>query len=133
MSASVGDADATVHLRLRGRMGEDALTALRQQLAACLSSGVTAIRVHADEQEELDLQVLQALHGVADYLRRRGGELTILGARPRVLTTIAINELDRLLPRSAAQRVAPVAKQPRGTAAVGGKEPGLPPRGEKVP
>ena len=128
-----GDGDATVHLRLRGRLGEDAVTALRQQLAACLSSGVTAIRVHAEEQEELDLQVLQALHGVGDYLRRRGGELTIVGARPRVRTSIAINELDHLLPRSAAQRVAPVAKQPPGAATAGSSGHLLPPREEKVP
>ena len=61
---AAGSGDATVPISLRGRIDESALTCLRQQLAACLRSGVNAIRVHADEQDDLDLVVLQALQGV---------------------------------------------------------------------
>lgn len=89
---------ASVHLRLIGRLGDEDLTALRQQLAACLCSGVTDIRVHVEEQDELDLPVLLALHGVAGYLQRRGGALTVVGARPRVVAAMTINDLVHLLP-----------------------------------
>lgn len=104
-------ADATVHLRLARRMREDDLNALRQQLAACLGSGVTDIRVHVDEHEDLDLEVLRTLHGAGEYLRRRGGAVTLVGAQRRVLTKIAINELGQLLGRTRGAATAPALRE----------------------
>lgn len=89
---------AAVHLRLRGPIGDAELATLRQQLATCLHSGVNDIRMHVDEQEDLPLPVLQALHGVACYLHRHGGALSVVGARPRVRRKIRVNELHLLLP-----------------------------------
>lgn len=100
MSAQAEQADATVHLRLPRRMGDDELSGLRQQLAACLGSGVTDIRVHVDEHEDLDVEVLRTLHGAGDYLRRRGGAVTLIGAQRSVLAKIAIYELGQLLERA---------------------------------
>lgn len=97
--------DATVHLRLPRRIGEDELNGLRQQLAACLSSGVTDIHVHVDEHEDLDLEVLRTLHGAGEYLRRRGGAVALVGTQRRVLAKIAIHELGQLLGRT--RRTAP--------------------------
>lgn len=103
--AGVPDADvdeqAVVHLRLRGVVGEEELTGLRQQLAACLSSGVTDLRVHAHDQDDLDVAVLQALAGVAQHLARRGGSLHLVGASPRVRRRLRVHELEHLLPRRA--------------------------------
>lgn len=103
-------ADATVHLRLSRRMGEDELNGLRQQLAACLGSGVTDIRVHVDEHEDLDVEVLRTLHGAGEYLRRRGGAVTLVGAQRRVLGKIAIYELGQLLGRTRRPATAPAVR-----------------------
>ena len=92
------DRSASVHLALRGRLDDDAVMALRQQLATCLASGVHDIRVRADAQQDVDLQVLQVLQGAADHLARRGGSLTVTGVQPGVLKRIRIHGLDRLLP-----------------------------------
>ncbi len=89
---------AGVHLRLRGRLGDDDVTALRQQLATCLASGVTHIRVHLDEQSDVDLPVLQVLQGAGDYLAKRGGRLSVLGAGPAVVKKMRIHSLERLVP-----------------------------------
>lgn len=89
---------AAVHLRLRGRLGDDDVTALRQQLATCLASGVTDIRVHLDEQSDVDLPVLQVLQGAGDYLAKRGGRLSVLGAGPAVVKKMRIHALERLVP-----------------------------------
>ena len=89
---------AGVHLRLRGRLGDDDVTALRQQLATCLASGVTDIRVHVDEQTDLDLPILQVLQGAGDYLAKRGGRLYVLGAGPAVVKKLRIHSLERLAP-----------------------------------
>jgi len=94
----VVDSHASVHLRLRGRLGDDDVTALRQRLAACLSSGVSDIRVHLEDQPDVDLAILNVLKGAGDYLRSLGGSLVVVGAQPRVLSTIRMNGLDRLLP-----------------------------------
>ena len=108
-------ADATVHLRLSRRIGEDELNGLRQQLAACLGSGVTDIRVHVDEHEDLDVEVLRTLHGAGEYLRRRGGAVTLVGAQRRVLAKIAIYELEQLLGQTRHPATAPVVRN-RATA-----------------
>lgn len=110
MDPQAENADATVHLRLPRGLGDDDLGGLRQQLAACLGSGVTDIRVHVEEHEDLDIDVLRTLHGAGEYLRRRGGALTLVGAQRRVLTKIAIYELDQLLGR--ARRVATASAAP---------------------
>ncbi len=89
---------AGVHLRLRGRLGDDDVTALRQQLATCLASGVTDIRVHLDEQSDVDLPVLQVLQGAGDYLAKRGGRLSVLGAGPAIVKKMRIHALERLVP-----------------------------------
>jgi anti-anti-sigma regulatory factor len=89
---------AGVHLRLRGRLGDDDVTALRQQIATCLASGVTDIRVHLDEQSDVDLPVLQVLQGAGDYLAKRGGRLSVLGAGPAVVKKMRIHGLERLVP-----------------------------------
>ena len=101
---------AGVHLRLRGQLGDDEVTALRQQLATCLASGVTDIRVHVDEQSDVDLPVLQVLQGAGDYLAKRGGRLSLLGAGPAVVKKMRIHSLERL--------VQTVADGPRSGAAV---------------
>lgn len=92
------DRQASVHLTLRGRIDDEAVRGLRQQLATCLASGVNDIRVRADEQQDLELQVLQVLQGAADHLARRGGSLSVTGVQPKVLSRIRIHGLDRLLP-----------------------------------
>jgi hypothetical protein len=89
---------AGVHLRLRGRLGDEDVTALRQQLATCLAGGVTDIRVHVEEQADLELPVLQVLHGAGDYLAKHGGRLSVLGAAPGVVKKMRIHGLERLLP-----------------------------------
>ncbi len=98
MSEAARADSAAVHLHLRGPIGPDGLTCLRQQLAASLHSWVHDIQVHADDQEDLDLGVLQALSGSHAYLAGTGGRLTLLGARPRVLSHIAIHNMAHLLP-----------------------------------
>ena len=89
---------AGVHLRLRGRLGDEDVTALRQQLATCLASGVTDIRVHVEEQSDVDLPVLQVLTGAGDYLAKHGGRLSLLGAGPAVVKKMRIHGLERLVP-----------------------------------
>lgn len=106
----LGQGDATVHLRLPRGMRDDDLAGLRQQLAACLGSGVTDIRVHVEEHEDLDVDVLRTLHGAGEYLRRRGGAVTLVGAQRRVLTKIAIYELEQLLGRTRRPATAPVVR-----------------------
>ena len=108
---------ATVHLRLRGSLdGDDEVTALRQQLAACLASGVTDIRVHVEEQARLALRALQVLSGAGDWLAKQGGRLSVVGAGPAVLTTMKVYGLERLLapapaaPVAAAAAVLPLAE-----------------------
>jgi hypothetical protein len=95
--------DATVHLRLRGPgRSDEELAALRQQLSACLVSGVRDIRVHLEEQEDVELRALQALEAAADHLRGIGGSLTVHGASSRVLDKLAVHDLAGLLPAQAA-------------------------------
>ena len=76
---TVTDAErpSAVCLRVRGPVGEDTLTTLRQQLAACLCSGVTHLGVQLDEPAAGDVRVQSALQGADAYLRRRGGGLTV--------------------------------------------------------
>lgn len=93
-----GERSASVHLTLRGRLDDETVTLLRQQLAACLASGVSDIRVRIDEQVDVDLRVLQVLQGAGDHLAGRGGSLVVTGAQPRVLSRIRIHGLERLLP-----------------------------------
>ena len=95
--SAASSGDATVHISLRGRIDESAMTCLRQQFAACLRSGVKVIRVHADEQDDVDLVVLQALQGVHTYLTRHGGTIGLLGAQPRVLSKLAVHSLGHLV------------------------------------
>lgn len=111
---SATDGSAAVHLRLRGRLTDDDLTALRQQLATCLQSGITDLKVHVEEQEDLEVPVLQALDGVQRHLARSGGSLTLLGASPGVRRTVAVNGLQALLPEPAAtaEPADPVAEAP---------------------
>lgn len=45
----------------------------------------------------------EALNGVAEYLHRRGGSLTLVGVQPAVATKIAVHGLSRLS-ASAARR-----------------------------
>jgi hypothetical protein len=90
--------DATVHLRLRGPgRSEEELAALRQQLSACLVSGVLDIRVHLDDQDDVELRALQALQAAGSHLRGIGGSLTVHGASRRVLDKLAVHGLVALL------------------------------------
>lgn len=104
-----GSGDARIHLHLRDRRDDDLATAVRQQLAACLASGARDIAVHADDQPELDLDVLRTLQGAAQYLASCGGALTLVGAQPRVLDLLRIFELDavRLAPARPEEVVEP--------------------------
>ena len=106
------DGQATVHLNLRGRLDDEAVTALRQQLSTCLSSGVDTIRVRVDEQPDLDLQVLQVLQGAADHLAQRGGSLTVHGVQPKALSRIRIRGLERLLPEGEGGRAPQIEPYP---------------------
>lgn len=104
-AAPVGAQRPTVRLRVQGRAGEIDLDGLRRQLAACLCGGATRISVVLSEQHEVDVPVLQALNGVAEYLHRRGGALTLEGVQPRVATKIAVHRLTRLSAASAWRQV----------------------------
>ena len=107
--------DAGVHLHLRGTLDEDAVTALREQLAACLGAGIRHITVHVDRQEDLELPTLQVLQGAARYLRSRGGSLVLVGAQPAVLRRLAINDMTDLLgPQEVARKSAAAARRARG-------------------
>lgn len=110
------DRQASVHLTLRGRLDEDAVMGLRQQLATCLASGVNDIRVRADEQQDLELPVLQVLQGAADHLARLGGSLIVTGVQPKALTRIRIHGLDRLLPEAEEPVADADVAEPRPTA-----------------
>lgn len=94
-------AGATVHLRVRGRLDDEGLAGLRQQLATCLASGVTDIRVHLERQTDAALPALQTLRGAADHLAREGGSLLVLGASPEVSTRMRTYGFERLLPDAA--------------------------------
>jgi anti-anti-sigma regulatory factor len=85
-------------LRLRGRPHDALVTELREHLADLVAGGERHIVVRAEEQHELDLAVLQALHAMSAHLASRGGSLVLLGAQPRVRTVIAIHGLSTLLP-----------------------------------
>lgn len=87
---------AAVQLHLDGAVGDDEVAGLRRQLAACLCGGATHVSVLLHQQRDVDLRVLQALNGVAEYLHRRGGALTLVGVQPRVATKIAVHGLTRL-------------------------------------
>ena len=87
---------STVQLRLQRAVGDDDVAGLRRQLAACLCGGATHVSVLVGEQPDVDLTVLQALNGVAEYLHRRGGELTLVGVQPHVAAKIAVHGLTRL-------------------------------------
>lgn len=106
--------DAGVHLHLRGTLDEDAVTALREQLAACLGAGIRHITVHVERQPELGLPTLQVLQGAARYLKGRGGSLVLAGAQPSVLRRLAINEMTELLaPQELGRRTAAIARRVR--------------------
>lgn len=91
-------AGAMVHLRVRGRLDDEGLAGLRQQLATCLASGVTDIRVHLERQADVDLPALQTLRGAADHLAREGGSLLVLGASTEMSTRMRTYGFERLLP-----------------------------------
>lgn len=106
--------DAGVHLHLRGTLDEDAVTALREQLAACLGAGIRHITVHVDRQPDLELPTLQVLQGAARYLAGRGGALVLVGAQPAVLRRLAINEMTDLLgSQEGARKTAAAARRAR--------------------
>lgn len=108
--------DAGVHLHLRGVLDEDAVTALREQLAACLGAGIRHITVHVEHQDDLDLPTLQVLQGAARYLRSRGGALVLTGAQPAVLRRLAVNEMTDLLgPQEVARTSASATRRARRT------------------
>jgi anti-anti-sigma regulatory factor len=108
------------HLRLRGAVHDEFVVDLREHLVAALAIGVRHVVVHADEQTELDLVVLQALHAMSGHLTGRGGSLILLGAQPHVCTVIAIHGLDALLAadpaRAARAVVSPKAGLPSAPA-----------------
>jgi anti-anti-sigma factor len=116
-SASFAEAarqDAGVHLHLRGTLDEDAVTALREQLAACLGAGIRHITVHVERQSDLELPILQVLSGAARYLTSRGGSLVLAGAQPAVLRRLAINEMTDLLgSQEGARKTAAAASRAR--------------------
>jgi anti-anti-sigma factor len=113
-SVTSATADAGVHLHLRGTLDEDAVTALREQLAACLGAGIRHITVHVDRQPDLELPPLQVLQGGARYLSTRGGSLVLVGASPAVLRRLAINEMTDLLgPQEVACKSAAAAARAR--------------------
>ena len=106
--------DAGVHLHLRGALDDDAVTALREQLAACLGAGIRHITVHVERQHDLELPTLQVLQGAARYLKGRGGSLVLVGAQPLVLRRLAINEMTDLLgPQEGARKTAAAAQRAR--------------------
>jgi hypothetical protein len=74
------------------------------QRAACLCGGATRISVVLGERHDVDIALLQALNGVAEYLNRRGGELTLEGVQPRVGAKIAAHGLSRLSAADASRR-----------------------------
>ncbi len=91
-------AGATVHLRVHGRLDDEGLAGLRQQLATCLASGVTDIKVHLGPQVDVGLPALQTLRGAADHLAREGGSLRVVGASPEIVTRMRTYGFERLLP-----------------------------------
>ena len=99
--------DASVHLHLRGRLDDEGLAGLRQQLARCLASGVCDIVVHAETQPDLDLPALRTLYGAAAYLAASGGRLLLAGAQPVVLSKLRVFELDDLLPGPGVRSASP--------------------------
>lgn len=114
-AAVAAAADAGVHLHLRGTLDEDAVTALREQLAVCLGAGIRHITVHVDRQPDLELPTLQVLQGAARYLATRGGSLVLSGAGPAVLRRLAVNEMTDLLgPQEVAGKTAAAARRARG-------------------
>lgn len=106
-----GDASDAVLLCLHPSADGDT-AGLRQQLALCLAAGITRIEVDVHELDGLDGPALQALQGVADYLRRRNGSLTVVGAGDRVLGATASRRLELLLPSAPAD---PVPTRPSRT------------------
>ena len=113
-SADATRQDAGVHLHLRGTLDEDAVTGLREQLAACLGAGIRHITVHVDRQPDLELPALQVLQGAARYLKGRGGSLVLAGAQPAVLRRLAINEMTDLLgPQEAGRKTVAAARRAR--------------------
>ena len=100
MTTTDGRTAASVLLRLY-TAGDDETARLRQQLALCLATGIDQIRVDVRRLDHLTLPALQALQGVSDYLRRKGGALTLVGAGPRVLATVTHLSLTQLLPSTA--------------------------------
>ncbi|MCW2665753.1 MAG: hypothetical protein JWN57_715 [Frankiales bacterium] len=89
--------DDAVHLRLGGRLHEEDCNRLRQQLAACLTAGVTRLAVDLHDVEEIDLAALQVLAGAAAHLHRTGGCLTVTRPSARALTLLRRHELTDLL------------------------------------
>jgi anti-anti-sigma regulatory factor len=90
-----------VHLRVRGRLDDEGLAGLRQQLATCLASGVTDIRVHLGPGTDADLMALHTLRGAAEHLAREGGSLVVHGASPAVVTRMRTYGFEHLLPDGA--------------------------------
>jgi anti-anti-sigma regulatory factor len=93
-----------VRLLVQDAAGEVDLDALRRQLAACLCGGATRISVVLAERHDVDIALLQALNGVAEYLHRRGGELTLEGVQPRVAAKITAHGLSRLVAANASRQ-----------------------------
>ncbi len=90
-------ADDSVHLRLAGSLMEEDCARLRQQIAACLTAGVTRLVVDLHDVQEIDLSALQVLAGAAAHLHRTGGCLTVARPSPRALTLLRRHELTDLL------------------------------------
>lgn len=129
-----GPDDASVHLHLRGPLDEEAVAGLRQQLAACLASGISRVEVHVESQSEIELPVLRTLHGAAQYLRDHGGALRLRGARAQVRRTLRTYQLNLLVdPLTSARDAQPAAapdetgatvrRAPRGSSGRGGPAP----------
>lgn len=117
--------DASVHLHLRGPLDEEAVAGLRQQLAACLASGISRVEVHVESQSEIELPVLRTLHGAAQYLRDRGGALRLRGARAQVRRTLRTYQLNLLVdPLTSARDTQPVAAPDEPGTAVRQAPPG---------
>jgi anti-anti-sigma factor len=92
-----GERPASVLLRPVGPLDADTCGQLRYQLAAAFAADVTSVVVDLSEVPSLDVVGLGVLTGAAKHLNRRDGQLLLAHPSAEVLTTLRINDVERLL------------------------------------
>ena len=80
-----------------GPLDADACAALRRSLSSALASGLSNIVLDMSEVTHLEIEAVQLLNGVRQYLNRHDGSLVVTNPSPAALRGLRTNDLTDLL------------------------------------